>query len=296
MRNKETFTVEIAGGLGNQLFMFYAGLFFREHFQKEVIFDVSDFSRIEALHPGANIQNLGLLDDFQTTNRSVFPSHLVGRTIFRLQQMTKKNLQRGVYISDDIGYTNPNLISPSVTKIRGYFQSWFYFDSLRDKPILSLANLYNPSEWLITKLENAKRERVLSLHIRRGDYALPANRTNGILSRQYYEKAIEQCSDYDIIWVFTDSPKVVEEEFAHLNSFFEIVTPPSNSDPVESLLLMSATQQIVISNSTFSWWSAMLAADSTVVTAPSKWYELRDDPIRLIPDNWVRVSSDWVKQ
>ena len=296
MRNKETFTVEIAGGLGNQLFMFYAGLFFQEHFQKEVIFDVSDFSRIEALHPGTNIQNLGLLDDFQTTNRSVFPSHLVGRTIFRLKQMTNKNLQREVYISEDIGYTNPNLISPSVTKIRGYFQSWFYFDSLRDKPILSLANLHNPSEWLITKLENPKRERVLSLHIRRGDYALPANRTNGILSRQYYEKAIEQCSDYDSIWVFTDSPKVVEKEFAHLNFSFEIVTPPSNSDPVESLLLMSATQQIVISNSTFSWWSAMLAADSTVVTAPSKWYELRDDPFRLIPDNWVRVSSDWVKQ
>ena len=296
MRNKETFTVEIAGGLGNQLFMFYAGLFFQEHFQKEVIFDVSDFSRIEALHPGANIQNLGLLDDFQTTNRSVFPSHLVGRTIFRLKQMTKKNLQREVYISEGIGYTDPNLISPSVTKIRGYFQSWFYFDSLRDKPILSLANLHNPSEWLITKLEKAKRERVLSLHIRRGDYALPANRTNGILSRQYYEKAIEQCSDYDSIWVFTDSPKVVEKEFAHLNFSFEIVTPPSNSDPVESLLLMSATQQIVISNSTFSWWSAMLAADSTVVTAPSKWYELRDDPFRLIPDNWVRVSSDWVKQ
>ena len=296
MGNKETFTVEIAGGLGNQLFMFYAGLFFREHFQKEVIFDVSDFSRIEALHPGANIQNLGLLDDFQTTNRSVFRSHLVGRTIFRLQQMTKKNLQREVYFSDDIGYTNPNLISPSVTKIRGYFQSWFYFDSLRDKPILSLANLHNPSGWLITKLENAKRERVLSLHIRRGDYALPVNRTNGILSRQYYEKAIEQCSDYDRIWVFTDSPKVVEKEFAHLNSSFEIVTPPSSSDPVESLLLMSATQQIVISNSTFSWWSAMLAAESTVVTAPSKWYELRDDPIRLIPDNWARVSSDWVKQ
>ena len=296
MRNKETFTVEIAGGLGNQLFMFYAGLFFQEHFQKKVIFDVSDFSRIETLHPGANIQNLGLLDDFQTTNRSVFPSHLVGRTIFRLKQMTKKNLQGEVFISEDIGYTNPNLIIPSVTKIRGYFQSWFYFDSLRDKPTLSLANLHNPSEWLITKLENAKRERVLSLHIRRGDYALPANRTNGILSRQYYEKAIEQCSDYDSIWVFTDSPKVVEKEFAHLNFSFEIVTPPSNSDPVESLLLMSATQQIVISNSTFSWWSAMLAADSTVVTAPSKWYELRDDPIRLIPDNWVRVSSDWVKQ
>jgi len=296
MKNKESFTVEIAGGLGNQLFMFYAGLFFQEHFQREVTFDISDFSRIEALHPGANIQTLGLLDNFRTTNRSVFPSHLVESTISRLKHITKKNFQGEVFISDNVGYSNPNSISPSITKIKGYFQSWFYFDSLRDKPVLSLANLRNPSEWIIDKLETAKSERVLALHIRRGDYVLPANRTTGILSRQYYEKAIEQSSDYDSIWVFTDSPRVVEKEFTHLNVSFEIVTPPSNSDPVESLLLMSAAQQIVISNSTFSWWSAMLAANGTGVTAPSKWFELREDPFRLIPDTWVRVSSDWVKQ
>jgi hypothetical protein len=296
VRNKESFTVEIAGGLGNQLFMFYAGLFFQEHFKKEVTFDVSDFSRIEALHPGANIQTLGLLDDFRTINRPHFPSQIVERTISGFKQITKKNFQKEVFVSKEIGYSDPNLILPSVTKIRGYFQSWIYFHSLQDKPVLSLASLQNPSKWLIDKLETAKKERVLSLHIRRGDYALPANRTSGILSRQYFEKAIEQCSAYDSIWVFTDSPKVVEKEFADLNSSFEIVTPPSDSDPVESMLLMSATHQIVISNSTFSWWSAMLATDSTVVIAPSKWFELRDDPFRLIPDTWFRASSDWVKR
>lgn len=296
MGKKESLTVEIAGGLGNQLFMFYAGLYFQERLNREIIFDVSDFSRIEALHPGANIQTLGLLDGFRTTNRSAFPVLAVGRAFSRIKRIVRDSSETCTFVSEDIGYINPDLISPSVTRLSGYFQSWIYFTSLRDKPILNLTNLQNPSSWLLGKLETLGIERVLAIHVRRGDYALPANRANGILSRKFYEKALEQSMDYDSIWVFTDSPKLIEKEFAHLNFSVEIITPPSDADPVESLLLMSATPQIVISNSTFSWWSAMLAADSTSIFAPSKWFELQNDPFRLIPDSWNRVTSDWVSQ
>jgi hypothetical protein len=76
----------------------------------------------------------------------------------------------------------------------------------------------------------------------------------------------------------------------------KVLSPPPDSDPVESLLLMSSTTYIAISNSSFSWWAAKLSETDTLVFAPSKWYELRNDPIDLIPDSWIRITSDWMEQ
>ena len=296
MQKNGSMTVEIAGGLGNQLFMLYAGLYFQEKIRREVIFDVSDLSRIQGLHPGANIQTLGLLDNYLTTSRFNASDFKSNRVISRLARFTKGTSHGGTFSSEEIGFINPNLIPPDVKRIRGYFQSWVYFDSLSEKPILSLKNLSSPSRWLLDKTERIKNENVLSLHVRRGDYALAANRKNGILSRSYYEKALVNAGDFDSIWIFTDSPEEVEDEFSKLGHSFEVINPPSDSDPVESLLLMAATQKIVISNSTYSWWSAKFAGDTAAVYAPSKWFELREDPSKLIPDNWRRIPSEWVKQ
>ena len=296
MQKKKPITMEIAGGLGNQLFMFYAGLYFQEKYHREVIFDTSDLSRIQELHPGANIQTLGLLDGYLTTGRSSSANATIDRVISGLGRLAKGSSHRGTFSPDEIGFINPDLVPLDVKRIRGYFQSWVYFDSLSEKPILSLENLSSPSRWLLDKTERTKTENVLSLHVRRGDYALATNRKNGILSMSYYEKALVNAGDFDSIWIFTDSPEEVDDEFSKLGYSLEVINPPSDSDPVESLLLMAATKKIVISNSTYSWWSAKLAGDAAAVYAPSKWFELREDPSKLIPDNWRSVPSEWVKQ
>lgn len=296
MKDRDPFTVEIAGGLGNQLFMFYAGLYFQELFKREVIFEISDLSRIEKLHPGANIRSLGLLDGYRTISESKPSFDRIATAISRVSRLSAKKLHTKRFTPEEIGYVSPDLIRNDVNVIKGYFQSWYYFDSLKEKPILSINNIPNPSSWLIEKIERARCENILSLHVRRGDYALPANRSHGILSVDYYRKVLLSSRNYDSIWIFTDSPKEVKEEFSQLGHPIEIIVPPRNSDPVESLLLMSATKSIVISNSTFSWWSAMISEDNTQIYAPSKWFEFRDDPTKLIPAAWNRIPSEWMKQ
>ena len=296
MRQRNSLTIEIAGGLGNQLFMFYAGLSFKEELRKEIIFDLSDLTRIAKLHPGNNIHTLGLLDEFSVITRTSTRPHSVDRLLSGLERIGIQLQNRNTFVSEEIGFMNSDLVPPNAEKIRGYFQSWKYFDSLNKKPILSLDNLKNPSDWLVENLAISRKERILSLHVRRGDYALPANRRNGILSRNYYETILNQVGTYDRLWVFTDSPKEVEMEFSSRGFSFEVLSPPTDSDPVESLLLMSSTKHIAISNSTFSWWAAKLSEADTTVFAPSKWYELRNDPIDLIPDSWNRITSDWMEQ
>jgi hypothetical protein len=296
MHQRDSFTIEIAGGLGNQLFMFYAGLFFKEKLQKNIIFDISDLTRIAKLHPGENIQTLGLLDEFSIMTRPHKKPNKVGRIFSRLERAGVQLPKKSTFVPREIGFLDSDVVPPNVFNIRGYFQSWRYFDSLKEKPLLSIKNLKNPSEWLMKNLAISNKERILSFHVRRGDYALPANRLNGLLSGRYYESILNHVTDYDKLWVFTDSPKEVELDFSNRSFPFEVISPPVHSDPVESLLLMSSSKQIAISNSTFSWWSSKLAGADTSIFAPSKWYELRDDPIDLIPDSWNRVISDWMAQ
>jgi hypothetical protein len=98
------------------------------------------------------------------------------------------------------------------------------------------------------------------------------------------------------IWIFTDSPQTVRDEFKNFGIKTRVIEPPLGSDPIESMVLMSNASKIAISNSTFSWWAAKLAPPTTSVYAPSKWFEHRTDPRDLIPTSWKRVDSNWVTQ
>jgi hypothetical protein len=71
------------------------------------------------------------------------------------------------------------------------------------------------------------------------------------------------------------------------------VEPPVGSSEAESLLLMAKSRGLVISNSTFSWWSAAIG-DPERVIAPTKWFKAADDPEGLILPTWQTVESSWL--
>jgi len=291
----------IAGGLGNQLFMLCAGLYFQERFKRTVKFDISDLQRISFLHPGLNVYSLGLLKKNQIlgTSKSRKNSKLVIFVIRFIKKISRllcliyqsKSIKIG-----EIGFFDLNLIPPETRKVEGYFQSWRYFSALESKPILTIDSLLNPTSWYVKESQILKEKDFAAFHIRRGDYALSANRSNGILSVCYFKSVAELLPRELDILVFTDSPEVISVELEELGRKFRIITPPKESDPVESLLLMKLASHIAISNSTYSWWAATFAKPGTVVYAPTKWFELRDDPADLLPDEWIKVNSDWKKQ
>lgn len=298
---KKSVEFVIAGGLGNQMFMLCAGLYFREKYNREVKFDISDLQRISLLHPGFNVYSLGLLNEDQISPKSRRGKNLkiegfgvkyLAKGRRRLTQIyQRKNIK-----IQEIGYFDLSLIPPKTKRVEGYFQSWKYFSALEEKPRLTIESLLNPTSWYMKENQSLQEKKFAAFHIRRGDYALSANRSNGILSVSYFKSVAELLpSEIDIL-VFTDSPEAISVELKELAREFRVITPPEESDPVESLLLMKQASHIAISNSTYSWWAASIAAPGTTVYAPTKWFELRDDPIDLLPDHWIRVKSDWKEQ
>ena len=302
MKNREN-SIEfvIAGGLGNQLFMLCAGMYFAEKFKREVTFDLSDLERVSILHPGLNIYTLGLVRDEQistltkTNSKTKIPKFIL-RVFTKLWRTQRLFIESSFRRIEEIGFVDLASIPTSINRVEGYFQSWRYFSALSEKPKLDMQILTTPSNWLLEQKKLLDGKGFAAFHIRRGDYTLPENRRSGILSAKYFQQIAEQLPEQIDILVFTDSPDEIIAELSDFERSFKVLNPPAESDPVESLILMAHASHIAISNSTYSWWAATLASEETVIFAPTKWFELREDPVDLIPDHWIKVQSEWVKQ
>jgi hypothetical protein len=110
-------------------------------------------------------------------------------------------------------------------------------------------------------------------HVRRGDYVTSdsAARQFGVLSASYYFAALEALGTRVAeVTFFTDDPAYVCRAFGVTRS--SVIGPDDTRTDLESLLIMSAAGQMVIANSTFSWWAAETAGPSTTVCAPEEWF------------------------
>jgi hypothetical protein len=195
-----------------------------------------------------------------------------------------------------LGY-EPEFASLSqARKISGYFQSYVYPDFvknvLRDTLVLK-----SPSDWFKEHERLIKEENPIVLHMRRGDY-LAAKDDFGVLGVKYYEAGVAILSEDNQnrnIWIFTDSPELIRTEIATSMLFnASVVIPPKGTNPNESMILMSRASDIVIGNSTYSWWAAYLASEKANVIAPEKWFRTLEDPVLLLPEPWVKITSQWI--
>ena len=296
MLHDEAVTVKLVGGIGNQLFGYFAGLSLAQKRGVGLRLDVSDLHLEHAVHR-SNIQALNLPGEFYVRNSN---SSFINQTYERSKSWIKRRLPSLNYFSDQyvspvVGY-DASILDQNFKKrnIAGYFQSYKYHE-------LCLIEsreweLRNPSSWFTQMRRTIESTNVISIHIRRGDYK-NLKTTFGLLSKDYYSRAIKIATDFvpnAEFWVFTDD---ISDARSMLNGFvgnIVFIEPPLSSDPVESLLLMSYSKANIIANSTFSWWSARLNKQGKIVVAPRKWFYEMEDPLFLYPTSWALVESSWI--
>ena len=285
---------ELAGGLGNQLFQFTAGLARSLKFNRRMNFDVSRIShgvtaREESI--SNNILVKSSLDaKFQFFHSSIprFYDVLTHRV-----NLAKKldQIIRPSYQSLETGFDFQVLENQRFSVFRGYFQSWRYLDMLNEMGVeidLFTPKLSSHAESLTNEIDF---ENDVAVHVRRGDYAQFAE-SIGLLSPTYFLNAMDLLGGHGRIFVFSDSAEIGSEFPVTANLIF---TPQlSRVSSIESLDLMKKFRRIVISNSTFSWWAAALGRSDKSVIAPSTWYRDLSTPKDLIPNSWNQIQSVWV--
>lgn len=291
IRNK-VILIRPASGLGNQLFLYCAGLHVAGNTNKELIIDVSRLKSSDVSHGGT-------LESFKLTGNFVSLS-ILGRAfdyvfprIFRFRFL--RNLL-GMFIANDVGYQKDLVLKQNKLRyIEGFFMCDKYVNDLRAKGLLNRLELKNPSREYLSLLEEAFVGPTMLVHVRRGDFL--ANPSSwGILSEDYYLNAMNLISLKDKrnfkILVISDNIDLVRAEFKNpiwQDSYF---LDTSLNDPAEIISLFSYADALIIGNSTFSWWGSFYNEGSLII-GPKPFYKSSPDFSDLDRDDITFIQSTW---
>jgi|688.fasta_scaffold96108_2 hypothetical protein len=307
----------LTGGLGNQLFQFAAALSFSQKGNIE-IFEKPGKPRLNSKGEpelfSLTVDEIAPIirrseDNFILRKSSgyilrsrIWPNKIEKLLIIRLvsefaaaviQTLNFRNLFFPVSISE-LGYKEirMNKILKKIFNpfLIGYFQSWVCPDSVK-KDLESL-RLVEEGVQLRELRQEAKLQRPVIIHVRRGDYK--AESTFGLPGETYYREAIaivDQFYSANSIWVFSDEESEARKVLSWLPSERVKYIADVDGESGASLMAMRLGCAYVIANSTFSWWGAFLSqSKEPLVVAPTPWFIGQEEPSQLIPSNWIRVE------
>jgi hypothetical protein len=291
--------LRLRGGLGNQFFQFAAGKALAEHHNTAFKLDLYYYTK----HPYRTFQ----LDKFnipiEIASRKEVHHFTGSNPVMRILNKYNNYFHcPEVFAQPHYHFYEDFFSLPGNLYLSGYFQCEKYFLDIRSK----ILDWYKPLLPLDVKNQDiAQRIRScnsVSLHIRRGDYAL--NDIFGSVADAYYKSAITYIQQHvtdphffifsdDVAWC-KDNLKVDKATFVDINK---------DEDSYKDLMLMSYCNHNIIANSTFSWWGAWLNPNSSkIVLAPKQWFKATYNsdtmpmyPARLynakdiIPEGWIKL-------
>jgi hypothetical protein len=275
-------TIEIMGGLGNQLFQLFHlisyGLTHKVPFY---------FEHKETL---ARADRPFYWDNFLSSLKPFVKSAY------------EQNLQ--IYRENGFHYTEPIPYKQfgKPFKFYGYFQSYKYFQE-KEQDIFKFIKLNEQRENCRNKyVRSYNFDKTISIHFRIGDYK-HLQQYHPLTSISYYTTAlkhiIEQTerNDWNILYFYEeDDVGIVKQNVTALqNEFNHLTFIPIDTKIVdyEQVLLMSSCQHNIIANSSFSWWGAYFNQHSNkIVTYPSTWFgpSLGNKNIDdMFPIGWCKI-------
>ena len=286
--------VKYIGVLGNQMFIYAFSVALRETFRQEILVD-THYYKSRNFHNGLEIERIfgihlaeaKLIDKLRMS--WYFPNywidyHLLGKLPARKNTVRELPGQK----------VNFELLGDSSDKFYdGYWQSYQYFDSCRDVilkeftfPKISMEDKLNFE--LNERLKN--EENSVGIHIRRGDY-LKNWKYRGLCGIDYYQKAIAYILEHiksPKFFLFSDDIDWVKENISPLLKGYDVTFVNWNHsiNSYKDMQLMAMCKNLIIANSSFSWWAAYLNQNNPIVVAPEKWINSFMD-FRIQYKDWI---------
>ena len=275
-------TIDIKGGLGNQLFQIAYIIFFlrlskRNRIKRKLVFKYEEDIKTKPLEIQKttywNTLFKGLfkilnVNDFQTLPLNIEYSEI-----------------------EQHKYNEPPYTAKTNILFKGNFQTFKHIDeSLRDKMIgivysnedIMYSAYYKYRDILDYFGSNTKDDDMVSLHIRRGDY-LSLSNYNYNLEMSYYKDAMHIANKKNVVifsddidWCIDNFNKYVNRENIYNVYYISNKIFKDNElnikDDIE-FILMSMFKNNIIANSYFSLWASFISYyKSKIIIAPKRWY------------------------
>ena len=293
-------TVEIMGGLGNQLFQIFALLAYCLQHKLPFYFPTEPIQHGHRKQTYWYTPLLQSLQPFVKAPPTATPPILLHEQGFHYQPI-------------------PLYAHAKPMKLFGYFQSYKYFQD-HQAQIYKLIRLQQTQD-LIKAKTPYNYTNLIAVHFRVGDYVnLP--QCHPLMSLDYYIKALdrflkdhspalcetlEQANNNDTICTWNilyfcekNDQTYVETKFiqplqAHppFQGKFTFQCIDHTLADWEQVIVMSLCRHHIIANSTFSWWGAYLGGKSPHVYYPSTWFGPgmgNKNMADLFPPHWRKIN------
>lgn len=282
-------SVELIGGLGNQMFQIAACIAYAKRHGLEYHIPLKTANTHSSEPYFTHLTNPNW--DEQAPKFYYQEQNFHYTEIPPARHIIATSIWPGSYIDNSL---KTNII------LRGYFQSYKYFEDQKEEVIKA----FDISDY---RHRFPHRYRYAAIHVRRGDY-LKYPTKHPVVTDEYLKKSIcrifKECgkrgfhfySD-DILWCMHfidgyDYPDFLNFSFEKIPIVKEELVE-INDKAIEDLKNMLRAEHVIMSNSTFSWWAAYLNINpSKIVIYPATWFgpDYADkDTKDLCPPEWIKI-------
>lgn len=299
--------IQLAGGLGNQMFQYALYLQLKSLGREVKIDDVTGFvedeQRTPALSPFGIVYERPSEEELRRMlDSSPMLWHRVRRKLF--------GRNKKAYFEKEKLFI-PNVLTWDDIYLEGYWQTEKYFRQVEQKVREAYdtdkltAYLRKSGCWRMdgegrgrktaqTYLEEINNTCSVSLHVRRGDYLTPENQAlfGDICTDTYYMEGIRQMRERYPgcrFFLFTNDKEWAARQFAEdgskgagadgmVSDITWIDLPGTGDNDYTEFVLMSRCKHHILANSSFSWWASYLNKNpEKTVLAPRHWLNGTDD-------------------
>lgn len=277
--------VELIGGLGNQLFQIANGYALAKEHNLKLVFSNDNYRA--GWH--TRDDRPPIWDGYLKDKRDHF-------NVYSPDQLSA--IPWSIFYENGFYYKPINLSKDyPYHKVSGYFQSSQYFNKYKEE-IRSLLqvpdNVLSIAKDILEQNSVTNVNDFIVAHVRRGDYLMhqAVHHTTSVnyfnTARSYIENS--RGNKHKVVWVSED-PQWVND---NLKTEGDVII--SNSDFIIDFAILSMFPDIILSNSTFSWWATWLNPLSHTtrhICCPDKWFgsDGPQDYETIFEDNWIRIKT-----
>lgn len=276
-------TIELSGGLGNQLFQLSAAMVISEKTNRQ--FKLDPLNLKLSVLPGVQRRSLSIGNLLRPNEMHSARTALCQRIV-----TPKSRCLREEGPLDDVIAR----IGNSTERVFGYFQRYGVAEQVHPEIIARLRHAAIAG----VNVQNGAEERI-AIHMRRGDYLkMKTRKFHGLIDRDYFVSAVRHISSVtgirSVVIVSDNLEEAYAVLFGLLSSEGFSVIPHNQQSEWNDLGILANSAAVVMSNSSFSWWGAYLAykQHNAVVVAPSPWFTSSNGVESILfARDWHQIQS-----